>query len=224
MSGADGGFQKDAVRDHFDELSARYGTDSNQACKRAYDTLTGQVLAGAGRVLELGAGPSPALAALNAPFRVASDLSQGMLRANPNLRGMQRITADAQCLPFAQESFDAVFCINVLEHVPAPGRLMEEAARVLRPGGLFFAITPNGGVAWLLELLEQLHLKLPEGPHRFLSLPELHGLLPAPLHAEIHRRFLAFPAGSPALVHAVDRLVSAGDGLGLFQYLVARKT
>lgn len=50
---------------------------------------------------------------------------------------------DATTLPFAGASFDAVFCNSLLEHVPAWERVVTEAARVLRPGGVFVMYTTN---------------------------------------------------------------------------------
>lgn len=46
------------------------------------------------------------------------------------------VCADAQDLPFEEQSFDLVVCLNLLERVPAPLRLLTELQRVLRPGGL----------------------------------------------------------------------------------------
>jgi ubiquinone/menaquinone biosynthesis C-methylase UbiE len=42
----------------------------------------------------------------------------------------------AQQLPFLDESFDAVACLEALEFMPAPQRVLGEMARVLRPGGI----------------------------------------------------------------------------------------
>jgi 2-polyprenyl-6-hydroxyphenyl methylase/3-demethylubiquinone-9 3-methyltransferase len=42
-------------------------------------------------------------------------------------------------------SFDAVFCIEVIEHVPAPRQLARNAYRLLRPGGLAVFTTPYHG-------------------------------------------------------------------------------
>ncbi len=53
------------------------------------------------------------------------------------------VAGNAMMLPLADASFDAVVCSEVLEHVAAPGTLIEEAARVLRPGGVFCFDTPN---------------------------------------------------------------------------------
>ena len=49
-------------------------------------------------------------------------------------------TGDGADLPFPDASFDTVVCFTMLHHVPSPeqqDRLFAEAARVLRPGGVF---------------------------------------------------------------------------------------
>ncbi len=46
-------------------------------------------------------------------------------------------------LPFSDDEFDIVVCIEVLEHLFAPLDLVVEAVRVLRPGGVFVCTTPN---------------------------------------------------------------------------------
>lgn len=50
---------------------------------------------------------------------------------------------DAASLPFEPETFDAVSCCDMLEHVPDWEKVVAEAARVLKPGGLFFFDTIN---------------------------------------------------------------------------------
>lgn len=45
---------------------------------------------------------------------------------------------------FKNESFDAMFSSHVLEHVSDPLALMTESIRVLKRGGVFVAVTPNG--------------------------------------------------------------------------------
>ena len=48
-------------------------------------------------------------------------------------------------LPFADGSFDAVVCLNVLEHVADTQRLMSEARRVSRPGAWIAIAVPHHG-------------------------------------------------------------------------------
>lgn len=52
------------------------------------------------------------------------------------------VYADAAKLPFADSSFDGVFCLEVLEHVPHPAEVVQEIARVLRPGGKAWVSMP----------------------------------------------------------------------------------
>jgi SAM-dependent methyltransferase len=44
-------------------------------------------------------------------------------------------TADAEALPFADGSFDLVYSWGVLHHTPRPVQALQEAQRVLAPGG-----------------------------------------------------------------------------------------
>lgn len=46
-------------------------------------------------------------------------------------------------LPFESQTFDVVTLMNVIEHVPDSARLLSEAARLLKPGGVLYAVCPN---------------------------------------------------------------------------------
>lgn len=46
-------------------------------------------------------------------------------------------------LPFPDGSFDVVYSGNVLEHTESPMKVLEEAVRVLRPGGILHVEVPN---------------------------------------------------------------------------------
>jgi len=46
-------------------------------------------------------------------------------------------------LPFEDETFDIVFCCDVFEHVKDFPKVIEEIARVLKPGGILFLETIN---------------------------------------------------------------------------------
>jgi ubiquinone/menaquinone biosynthesis C-methylase UbiE len=70
----------------------------------------------------------------------ATDISPGMLatlEGNASRLGLEVSTAaaEAETLPFADESFDLVFGHAVLHHIPDLGQAFSEFARVLRPGG-----------------------------------------------------------------------------------------
>ncbi|MEN8181889.1 MAG: class I SAM-dependent methyltransferase [Myxococcota bacterium] len=208
------------VREHYRRLAGSYDRGANAACQRTYLELLQRTLGGSRRVLEVGAGTAHLVSALPAPVKLACDLSIAMLRAGE--RGdVACQVADAQRLPYADGSFDGAFAINLLEHLPDPARMLKELARVLSPAGCFVAVTPNGDRERLLDLAERLHLKLPEGPHRFLTMRALSELAGEHFRVLEHRAFLAFPAGPGWWVRMLDRLLRAETGRGLFQYLIA---
>lgn len=208
------------VRAHYAALAARYDQGANKACIAAYEALARRCLAGSCEILEIGAGARPVSEVVPGARRTWTDLSREMLVAGQTRSAAGRpLVADAQGLPFPDGTFDAAISINVLEHVPDPARFAREAARVLRPGGRLLMVTPNGDLEWLLDLLERLHLKLPEGPHQFRRMAEVKTLFGDAFTLVEHREFLAFPAGPAGFVNAVDRLL----GRGLFQYLLAER-
>lgn len=49
---------------------------------------------------------------------------------------------DGITMPVPASSMDSVILTEVLEHCPEPGRVLREASRVLRPGGLLFLTVP----------------------------------------------------------------------------------
>lgn len=73
----------------------------------------------------------------------------GPTRAHPKLINLNigpfpnvEIVADAHCLPYRDNSVDALHCEAVLEHLKDPNRAVKEMYRVLKPEGKVFACTP----------------------------------------------------------------------------------
>ncbi len=61
--------------------------------------------------------------------------------------------ADAASLPFTEKSFKVVTAMDLLEHVQQPQRVIQEAARVLDEGGLFFFHTfSRTFLSWLMVI------------------------------------------------------------------------
>ncbi|MFI7336745.1 class I SAM-dependent methyltransferase [Streptomyces sp. NPDC050085] len=76
------------------------------------------------------------------PFGV--DLAEGMLRAaGPRLDGAVA-RADTRQLPFADGTFDAVTSIWLLHLLDDAAPVVAEAARVLRPGGVYLTTVDKG--------------------------------------------------------------------------------
>jgi SAM-dependent methyltransferase len=61
---------------------------------------------------------------------------------NMGYNGKPDVFGDAQSLPFADESFDTVLLLDVLEHLPEPERALLEARRVLKTNGNIITQVP----------------------------------------------------------------------------------
>jgi len=55
----------------------------------------------------------------------------------------QLVQADAQYLPFKDESFDVILAVEMLDYLPDRPRFYTEAWRTLKPGGLMLATLTN---------------------------------------------------------------------------------
>ena len=69
---------------------------------------------------------------------------QGARRIRIDISPLHRpdVLADAAWLPVSDRSVDAIVLVEVLEHVSDPRRLLAEAARTLRPGGVVIGSVP----------------------------------------------------------------------------------
>ncbi len=139
--------RQNALRERFRALRPgwRPGTE-------VYADLVRRHLPPAGRVLDLGCGRGGLVEQLDHPLeRIAGlDPDIGSLAAH-RLPALPRAAGFSHALPFAAGSFDLIFCSWLLEHLAAPALDLREIGRVLRPGGHFVFITPNGRhpLAWL---------------------------------------------------------------------------
>jgi 2-polyprenyl-6-hydroxyphenyl methylase/3-demethylubiquinone-9 3-methyltransferase len=78
------------------------------------------------------------------------------------------LSGDAYDLPFENNSFDVIVCMDFLEHVEYPEKVVREISRVLKPGGQFFFHTFNRNpISWLviIKLVEWFIPNTPKNMH-----------------------------------------------------------
>lgn len=101
------------------------------------------------RILHLGAGEGdvdPMLAQFASEVVSCDINADDVARAaerNRDIPNVRYAVEDALALSFADASFDGVVCLEVIEHVGDPQRLLAEIRRVLRPGGLLLLTCPS---------------------------------------------------------------------------------
>ena len=91
------------------------------------------------RVLDLGCGAGDSVELFRSVVPdvswVGADVERSPEVAERTRADAEFVTYDGRRLPFEDDSFDLVFCKQVLEHVEDPAELLGEVARVLEPGG-----------------------------------------------------------------------------------------
>lgn len=141
--------------------------------------LLDRVAPDARRVLDVGAGTGALLARLLAArpalSAAAVDLAPGMCGAARQAAPRARVASgDAEALPFRDGAFDLVVTTSTLQWLPRVTAALEEARRVLAPGGVLCVAL--FGARTLFELREAWRDVGGEralGTHRFLGRDEL---------------------------------------------------
>jgi len=144
----------------YDALSAAFSFGQDPRWRRELARLLAP--ARGARVLDVATGTGLVAAELLARYDVsivAVDQSEEMLAAarrrfDARTTQVELVQAQAEALPFASASFDAVSFTYLLRYVDDPAATMRELARVLRPGGriasLEFGVpsSPPARAAW----------------------------------------------------------------------------
>ena len=115
-----------------------------------------------GRILEIGVGTGISLPGYSPQNRIIGiDLSEAMLRkaqrrvADHSLTNVEKLEVmDAQQLSYPDASFDVVVANHVISTVPNPEAVLDECARMLRPGGEMILLSRIGADAGMRHLVE----------------------------------------------------------------------
>ena len=82
-------------------------------------------------------------------------------------------TGDATALPLADETVDVVIASEILEHIPNYLIVLEEALRVLKPGGRFCVSVPRQWPEWICWQLSEQYRTTPGGHIRIFDATHL---------------------------------------------------
>lgn len=164
----------DAVAERYD---VRYGRYSYAGVRDTVLSFLGDATA----VLEVGCGTGHWLAEIGtrlkpSPFEDCADDGNAKASARQWLAGIdpstqmldrarraapaaQLVRARAEALPWRDQAFDRVFCVNALHHFTDREHFFAEARRVLRPGGGLLSIGKDphreGDTWWVYDYFEE---------------------------------------------------------------------
>src|SRR3982750_382882 len=127
------------TQQYYDRFAETYENERHRGYHRLIDELELDLVRryGAGKdVFEAGCGTGLLLreAAGVARSAIGLDLSRGML-APARDRGLEVVQGSLTDVPLPSASFDLVYSMKVLAHVPPIERAVAELSRLVRPGG-----------------------------------------------------------------------------------------
>ncbi|MBD1382826.1 class I SAM-dependent methyltransferase [Metabacillus arenae] len=139
---------KQKVQEQFGKNSEKYVTSSTHSKGSDLSLLPEWLtLHSEAIVLDIATGGGHVVKAIapHAAQVFATDLTYQMLQAakrhlEKSQSNISYVIADAELLPFLDNTFDAVTCRIAPHHFPHPDKFVKEAARVLKPGGKFLLI------------------------------------------------------------------------------------
>lgn len=157
------------LTEHYDSLIGRISRQAASAALDAVNISSGTLL------LDVATGPGyvAAEAAARGANPVGIDFSSDMIDvARRQFPGIRFDVGDAQCLGFADGSFDSVVCSFGLLHLPRPGLALTEAHRVLRRGGRYaFTVWASPEKASLFGLIGEIIQQYSEPSQATSNLP-----------------------------------------------------
>jgi 2-polyprenyl-3-methyl-5-hydroxy-6-metoxy-1,4-benzoquinol methylase len=146
---------------------------------------------------------------------VSIDISADALNFGRARYDLQAVRADAQALPFAAGTFNAVVSFETIEHLRDPKQFLREVSRVLRGDGTLLLSTPNAEQGYRynpyhlneMTLAQLLELCLAEG-FRALSILGQQWRLRGWVFDRVKgfRRFAALIQRSPMIYRVPPRL------------------
>ena len=126
----------------YDRSVAAAGSEPNRWRSR-WEELARQK--GGGAILDLGCSSGGFLTGLkNSTWDLYGvEMSDAVASRAVAACGAKVFVGDILDAPFAEQSFDAITCFHVFEHLYHPREVLQKVAGWLRPGGIFYTVMPN---------------------------------------------------------------------------------
>lgn len=211
---------------HFDQSAADYEEahgDASRLLDYRLALIRERCEGRSGVLLEIGCGTAIHLFSLAPAFSrlVGTDISAGMIDAaerkaqtSPYRDRIElRVDAAEELTTINDGSVDVVLCVGAFEHMLDRGQVVCQVSRVLKSGGAFVLLTPNGGYCWYTFLAPLLGISTRHlSTDCFLNSVEAARLVQSPGLSLTVRDFWTFipkgdmPGWTAAILEVLDRL------------------
>lgn len=181
--------KKELSRQAFNQQASTYDYDMKGAhARKLYPYMLEEIIHMYGdNILDLGCGTAELMSQIisedSSRHLTGIDLSEEMLKIARNKLGKKAtfILDDAENLPFADQSFDIVYCNDSFHHYPHPQLVLMEIYRVLKPEGTFLIgdCYQIGMTRWIMNLFMNFSS---EGDVKIYSKKEMYRLMSGYFH------------------------------------------
>jgi len=136
-------------------------------------SLVGKLISGNRRVMDLGCSEGFFLSELDAEFKVGVDIDFPRLVVGKNwTNNIEFVCADADYLPFKEDSFDGIVMIGSLPYLKSPEKVVKTISKLIIQGGYLVISTASNYPIYLLLNIYRLKNKI-----HFFKKSELEDLL-----------------------------------------------
>lgn len=144
----EGNFEKEIVRKQFSKNAEKYVQSKSHSNSKSLnqiiewlnpkkDWIALDIATGGGHVAKT---LSPLVAQMFSTDITKEMLANTSSHLKEKYKNIWYVIADAERLPFLDDSFELVTCRIAAHHFPNPQQFIKEVERVLKPGGLFLLI------------------------------------------------------------------------------------
>jgi fatty-acid O-methyltransferase len=188
--------------------------EPNRFCIQQYHRVATQANLTGKEVLEVGCGhgggASYLMRTLQPDSYTGLDLNQAGIdfcRKRHNLPRLRFVQGDAENLPFADQSFDAVINVESSHCYPTFSRFLAEVARVLRPGGHFLYTDLRHRIS-----IPEWEATLADAPMRLTAEEAINGEVLRAMEKNSQQWLDLIDRRVPALLHGLARAQTGVQG------------
>lgn len=217
------------TQEHFNKIAEDYDKwkKKNWYYYSSLKDFYGNVIPVNSNVLEIGCGTGEIINSVKPKTGVGLDISEEMIKAaKKKFPYIEFIACDVEKYA-STNKFEYIIMCDLLDHVDDIEGLFKEMDKVAKIGTKIVITTINPIWNRLLRVAEKLRLKMPEGPHRFISISCVADLLEKYFYKmESQDYFLMIPFYIPGISYVFNKYIANIHFLKQYcfiQYIVANK-